>query len=88
MNVLGSLPASDSKQFSLDMLDWQKILRFVLVQIAGLILSMVPVWLGYHYTFQGHDVTPEVVLIINTLAEAIRRWVSGSSSAPAANPGS
>lgn len=87
MNVLGSLPASDSKQFSLDVLDWQKILRFVLVQIAGLVLSMVPVWLGYHYTFQGHDVTPEVVLIINTLAEAIRRWLSGSTKPVPVTPG-
>lgn len=78
MNPLGALPASTSKQFSLSALDWKKLLRLLLIQILGLFLSTgVPALLGYHYVFGGVDYTGFVVIIVGTLAEAVRRFLAG-----------
>lgn len=78
MNPLGQLPASQSPQFSLNALDAQKILRFLLVQILGLVVSLGAKWLlGFHYVYAGQDYTAEVVMAVNTVAELARRFVSG-----------
>jgi hypothetical protein len=78
MNPLGALPASTSRQFSLNAIDWKKILRLLLVQILGLFLSTgVPALLGYHYVFNGVDYTGSVVIVVSTLAEALRRFLAG-----------
>ncbi len=73
---LGKLPASNSPQFSMNALDWAKIRRMVLVQIAGLLVGFVPMLTGFRYVYKGVDYTPVVVMTINTFAEALRRFVS------------
>lgn len=78
MNPLGSLPAHSSDQFTLNKTDALKILRFVLVQLAGLFVSLVPTLIGYHYFYKGMDYTPMVIIVVNTLAEVARRFVSGT----------
>lgn len=81
MNPLGTLPATDSAQFSLSKLDWQKILRMAIVQLMGLTLSAgVPALLGYHYVYGGVDYTGIVVVAVNTGAEAMRRFLAGQPS--------
>lgn len=82
MNPLGSLPGSSAPQFSLNGLDWQKILRFILVQAIGLFVTMgVPWLLGFTYILNGVDYTPYVVMAVNSLAEVLRRYVAGPAPA-------
>jgi hypothetical protein len=80
MNPLGALPGSNAPQFSLNKLDWQKILRFLLVQLAGLVLTFVPILAGYKYVIGGTDYTVIVVTVVNTGAEALRRWLTGQKT--------
>ncbi len=78
MNPLTPLPASNSQQFSLNKIDWQKILRAALVQGASLVLALgVPALLNFKYVFKGTDYTPIVLLVVNGGAEALRRFVTG-----------
>jgi len=84
MNPLAKLPESNSQQYSLNALDWQKILRFLLVQLGGLALTFVPILAGYKYVINGTDYTVIVVTVVNTLAEALRRWLTGQKAADAA----
>lgn len=85
MNPLGTLPGSTAPRYSINTLDLQKILRFLLVQIIGLALTMgVPYLTGLHYVWGGIDYTPQVVILVNTAAEAVRRFLSGDSPAPPA----
>lgn len=77
MNPLNDLPASTSKQFSLNKLDGLKILRFLLVQLIGLLVTLAPTLAGYTYRFHGKDYTTEVLLVGSTLVEAARRWLAG-----------
>ena len=83
MNPLAKLPESNSPQFTLNKLDWQKILRFLLVQLAGLVLTFLPILAGYKYVFNGTDYTVIVVTVVNTLAEALRRWLTGQKATDA-----
>lgn len=76
MSVLGKLPASDSPQFSVNALDWQKIGRMALVQVAGLLVGIAPMLTGFRYVIHGVDLTPVVVLIVNAGAELLRRFCS------------
>lgn len=73
---LGKLPASNSPQFSVNALDWAKIRRLVLVQIAGLLVGFAPMLTGFRYQYKGIDVTPMVIMGINTGAEILRRFMS------------
>lgn len=77
MNPLGKLPASDSPQFSLNKLDWQKLGRMALVQAAGFVATALPMLAGFTYKFKGVDFTPVVVIFVGWLGEALRRFVSG-----------
>lgn len=83
MNPLGSLPASSSQQFHLDKVDFQKIARFLLVQAGGLVLTFLPTMAGYTYVYHGTDYTVIVVTVVNTAAEALRRWLTGQKAADA-----
>jgi len=77
MNPLGSLQGASSPQFSLNALDWKKILRFFLVQVIGLFLTVgVPFLLGFKYTLKGTDYTPYVLVFVNAAAEAGRRFLA------------
>ena len=75
---MNSLPASNSPQFSLNALDWKKIARFMAVQAVGAGLTLVPVALGYKYVYKGADYTPIVLMAVNGLAEAGRRFVASN----------
>jgi hypothetical protein len=78
MNPLTPLPASNSQQFSLNKVDWQKIARAAMVQAASLFLTLgVPWLLNFKYMYRGTDYTPMVLLVVNGAAEALRRFVSG-----------
>jgi hypothetical protein len=77
MNVLGQLPASTSTQFHLNTLDWVKILRFLIVQLAGLFVTLgVPNLLRFTYVWKGTDYTPYVLILVNAAAEAARRLLA------------
>lgn len=76
-NPLGGQLASNSPQFSLNGLDWMKVLRFVLVQVIGLLLTFAPTLAGMAYKWRGVDYTPIVVMVVNGAAEAARRFLAG-----------
>ena len=78
MNPLGSLPASNSAQFTLNTIDWLKVLRILLVQLLGLFVTYAPVLSGYHYVVMGQDITPVVLILINTALELARRFLAQS----------
>ena len=77
MNPLGGLPSSSSAQFSLNKIDWLKLERLVLVECIALALALAPKLTGYSYVWNGTDYTAEVVLVVNVLTEAGRRWLAG-----------
>ena len=79
MNPLGQLPASNSPQFSLNLLDGQKILREVLMLAASGVITVAPMFAGFRYVVHGTDLTPVVLLCVRTAVEAARRFVAGSS---------
>ena len=77
MNPLGPLTGPQSPQFSLNKLDWMKILRFFMVQLSGLFLTLaVPALLKFTYVWKGTDYTPYVLILVNAGAEAARRFVA------------
>lgn len=77
MNPLTPLTGPQSPQFSLNLLDWKKILRFFIVQLIGLFLTLgVPFLLGFKYTLKGTDYTPYVLVFVNAAAEAARRFLA------------
>lgn len=77
MNPLTPLTGPQSKQFSLNELDWKKILRFFIVQLVGLFLTIgVPYLLKFTYSWKGSDYTPYVLVVVNALAEAARRFLA------------
>ena len=78
MNPLGQLPASNTPQFSLNGVDAKKIFRFLLVQAIGGALTFVPVLAGISYVYKGQDYTLIVMAVVNTLAEAGRRFLAGN----------
>ena len=80
MNPMKQLPNSTSKQFSLDLVDFAKVARMLLVQVIGLLLTFVPTFMGYSYVYHGVDLTPFVTVAIGALAEAGRRYVTDHSN--------
>lgn len=77
MNPLAPLTGPQSPQFSLNKLDWLKILRFLFVQCVGLFLTVgVPFLLGFKYSLKGTDYTPYVLVFVNAAAEAARRFLA------------
>jgi len=77
---LGPLPGDTSKQFHLNQIDWLKILRIFLIQVGGIFLTEVPKLVGMNYVWKGVDYTPYVILIVNCLAEMVRRWLTGQKA--------
>lgn len=79
MNPLAALPPSTSAQYSLNSLDWKKIRRMMLIQGGGLFLTLgVPWLLNFHYVLGGTDYTAEVLVVVNGVAEALRRFLSAA----------
>lgn len=77
MNPLAPLTGPQSPQFSLNKLDWEKVLRFLLVQFFGLFLTIgVPFLLKFTYTWHGTEYTPYVLVFVNAAAEAARRFLA------------
>jgi hypothetical protein len=78
-NPLGPLQGTSSQQFHLNTLDFQKVGRMVLVQIIGLGLTLgVPWLLKLSYVWKGHDYTPDVLIVVNCVAELGRRFLTGA----------
>jgi hypothetical protein len=79
VNPLGSLPGASSPQFALNELDWRKILRGALVLTVGSFVTYGVPWLaGFKYVINGTDYTAIVLIVVNGLAEAARRFLSGA----------
>jgi hypothetical protein len=79
MNLLGTLPPAMSQQFRLNLVDILKVLRFLLVQALGLFLTLgVPALLKFTYVYKGVDYTPYVLIVVNSAAEAARRFLTGT----------
>lgn len=77
MNPLKPIQGPQSKQFSLNKTDVLKILRLLFVQLVGLFLTIgVPYLLKFRYTLKGTDYTPYVLVLVNALAEAGRRFLA------------
>jgi len=78
-NPLGPLRGASSQQGSLNALDFRKAGRMLLVQLIGLGLTLgVPALLKLSYVWKGHDYTPDVLIVVNCLAELGRRFLTGA----------
>lgn len=77
MNPLGSLPGASSTPGTLNTLDWQKILRALLVQLISAFVVLAPKLAGMTYIYKGTDYTPAVLIVINGATEAGRRLLTG-----------
>jgi len=84
-NPLGSLPASNSQRFTLNSIDWLKILRYLLIQAIGGFIGIAPTLMGERYVIFGQDVTQYVILLIPVLVEAGRRFMAGGQSGAGTN---
>jgi len=78
-NPLGALQGASSQQFSLNKLDFMKAGRLILVQLIGLFVTLgVPYLTGLKYSYDGHDYTAEVLIVVNAIAELARRFLTGA----------
>lgn len=77
-NPLGSLPASTSPRFTLDKTDVLKVVRFLMMQGAGLLISEAPKLMGMTYVYKGVDYTPDVLIVVSAAAELARRFLAGA----------
>lgn len=77
---MGPLSASTSPKFSLNALDWRKILRLMLVQVAGAAVTLAPTLTHFRYIWHGIDFTPVVLLLVNGGIETGRRFLSGAKA--------
>ena len=80
MNSLAQLPAAPSAAFSLNLMDWRKLLRMALVLVAsGFVTTGAPWLLHFSYVIHGVDFTPVIIPAVAMLVEAARRFVAGAS---------
>lgn len=78
-NPLGPIVGASSAQGELNSTDWKRVGRLMLVQLIGLAVTLgVPALLRLHYEWGGHDYTPEVLVIVNGMAELGRRLATGA----------
>lgn len=87
MNPLGQLPASTSPSGTLSSTDWLKTLRMMLIQAAGVLLTLGFKWVlaqsNLHpFILFDQDITVPVVAIVNGLLELVRRYFAGVSYPP------
>lgn len=68
---------STSPRFTLDIIDWLKVGRFLAVQLAGLVATYaIPFLSGFSYTLGGHDLTPFALICFSGAGELLRRFVT------------
>ena len=78
-NPLGPIQGASSPQFALNQTDFKRVGRLILVQLIGLALTLgVPALLNFKYVWGGHDYTPDVLIVVNALAELGRRFLTGA----------
>lgn len=66
---------SDSPAFSLNAIDWMKGVRFLMVQLAGIVITYtIPYLTHFQYLYHGHDYTVFVLAAFSFLAEILRRF--------------
>lgn len=76
-NPLGPIQGASSQQFSINKTDMKRVGRLVLVQLIGLGVTLgVPALLKLHYVWGGHDYTAEVLVVVNSIAELARRFLT------------
>ena len=78
--IFGQMPASDSPQFSINALDWQKIAREFGMLTVSILAAAIPNLLGYRYEFGGTDYTIPVIAGLRILLEALRRFTAGQKA--------
>ena len=62
MKQLAQLPAAPSAAFSLNLMDWRKLLRMALVLVAsGFVTTGAPWLLHFSYVIHGVDFTPVII---------------------------
>ena len=77
MNPLAPIIGPQSQRFSLNWTDVRKVFRFLFVQAVGLFLTLgVPKLLQFTYVYKGVDYTPYVLILVNSSAEAARRFLA------------
>jgi hypothetical protein len=82
MNPLAALPASKAPQFSVNKVDMLKILRgFIILVLSSFVTYGVPYLLHLSYSWHGTDYTPGVLIVVNGIAELIRRFLTNPESA-------
>lgn len=87
MNPLGQLPASTSQSGTLSSNDWLKTLRMMLIQLAGVLLTLGFKWvlaqLNLHpFILFNQDITIPTVAIVNGFLELVRRYFAGVAYPP------
>jgi ABC-type sulfate transport system permease subunit len=86
MSVMGNLPADNSQQFRLSGLDFQKLLRALVVALISLFVTVSPIILGASYVIHWHgrsiDCTAGVLAVVSVLVEMARRFLAGGTNAP------
>ena len=86
-----NLPPTNSPKFSVDSLDWAKILReawlWLLPWLATKAVLLIPGLENFHYEFGGKDYTWYVIFGLRLLLEAAKRYLQGHPlPAPATPP--
>jgi hypothetical protein len=79
MNPLGTLPPATSAGNSLNAIDWMKLLRMLLVLLAGWFLTyvapvLVPVISTADISVWGFNIQPLIMGAWSLALEALRRW--------------
>ena len=82
MNPLGSLPGASSTPGTLNTLDWQKILRALLVQLISAFVVLAPKLAGMTYIYKGTDYTPAVLIVMPINAPCCATAVGPSTAIP------
>ncbi len=71
---------NNSPAFSLNKLDWKKILVGFEVALCGAVLTYIPMFLGFSYLIGGRDYTPLVVFGFSVLTNIARTFVADNST--------
>jgi low affinity Fe/Cu permease len=72
---------SNSPAFSFNAIDWMKTVRFLVVLIAGAIVTYgIPFLTHFSYVWHGNDYTTVVLFVVTTLGEGLRRYVADHSA--------
>lgn len=70
-----------SKPFSLSAVDWKSIGKGLLINLAGALLTYIPLFAGYTYVVWDYDITPFMVVVFAVLTNIIRKYLADTRPA-------